>query len=184
MKKIVQLMLVIGLMALSVSVAFANPNKETVAEGADLTNVRRLAIAAPFYTPGKNDPTKEQLLQYTYNAREVARTYVISYDDVAADILRDTGADIKSLERREAAQVYRDYVGRVADAYVVITVANNSRTIFFYDLYRAGTNELLYTFQIAANRSQEDNEETYTLLGEQFYKNFERAANKQLKDKD
>lgn len=184
MKKIVQLMLFMGLMILCVPVALANANKETVAEGADLSNVRRIAIAAPLYTPGKDAPTKEQLLEYTYAAREVARTYIVSYDEVAADILKDTGVDIKSLERREAAKAYRDYVGRVADAYVVITVANNSRTVFFYDLYRTGTNELLYTFQIAANRSQEDNEETYTLLGEQFYKNFERAANKQLKDKD
>lgn len=184
MKKMIQLMLAVGIVMLSASVALANANKETVADGADLSNVRRIAIAAPLYTPGKNDPTKEQLLRYTYNAREVARTYVVSYEEVAAGILKDTGDDINALGRREAAKAYRDYVGRVADAYVVITVANNSRTIFFYDLYRAGTNELLYTFQIAANRSQENNEETYTILGEQFYKNFERAANKQLKAKD
>ncbi|BEU88489.1 hypothetical protein TAMA11512_19530 [Selenomonas sp. TAMA-11512] len=184
MKKIVQFMLFLGLMVLFVPTALANASKENVVEGADLTNVRRIAIAAPLYTPVKDDPTKEQLLQYAYGARDVARTYVVSYDEVVADILKDTGIDIQSLDRREAAKAYRDYVGRVADAYVVITVANNSRTVFFFDLYRAGTNELLYTFQIAANRSQEDNEETYTILSEQFYKNFERAANRQLKNKD
>ena len=116
-----------------------------------------------------------------YEASNVARSYVLSYDMVAADIRKNTGVDIKSLDRRQAAKVYKENVAADADAYVVLTVANNSRIVFFFDVYRSGTNELLYTYQIVANRSQKANTETYKALSEQFYKNFERSANEQAK---
>ena len=102
---------------------------------------------------------------------------------VAADIQKSAGIDIKALDRRQAAKVFKENVAADADAYVVVTVANNSYIVFFFDVYRAGTNELLYTYQIVANRSQKADAETYKLLSEQFYKNFERSANEQAKGK-
>lgn len=181
MKKIVQVMLFVCLTVFGMQVAFANADKVTIPEGADIVSVKRLALAAPLYTPTKDAPTKEELLASMYEASSVARSYVLSYDMVAADIQKNTGVDIKSLDRRQAAKVYKENVAADADAYVVLTVANNSRIVFFYDVYRSGTNELLYTYQIVANRSQKANMETYKALSEQFYKNFERSANEQAK---
>jgi len=181
MKKIVQVMLFVCLTVFGMQVAFANADKVTIPEGADIVSVKRLALAAPLYTPTKDAPTKEELLASMYEASNVARSYVLSYDMVAADIQKNTGVDIKSLDRRQAAKVYKENVAADADAYVVLTVANNSRIVFFYDIYRSGTNELLYTYQIVANRSQKANMETYKALSEQFYKNFERSANEQAK---
>ena len=181
MKKIVQVMLFVCLTVFGMQVAFANADKVTIPEGADIVSVKRLALAAPLYTPTKDAPTKEELLASMYEASSVARSYVLSYDMVAADIQKNTGVDIKSLDRRQAAKVYKENVAADADAYVVLTVANNSRIVFFYDVYRSGTNELLYTYQIVANRSQKANTETYKALSEQFYKNFERSANEQAK---
>ncbi len=183
MKKLVQLLLFVCLTVFGMQVAFANADKITIPEGADIVSVKRLALAAPLYTPTKGAPTKEELLDSMYEASSVARSYVLSYDMVAADIQKSAGIDIKALDRRQAAKVYKENVAADADAYVVVTVANNSRIVFFYDVYRAGTNELLYTYQIVANKSQEANTETYKLLSEQFYKNFERSANEQAKDK-
>ena len=181
MKKIVQVMLFVCLTVFGMQVAFANADKVTIPEGADIVSVKRLALAAPLYTPTKDAPTKDELLASMYEASNVARSYVISYDMVAADIQKNTGVDIKSLDRRQAAKVYKENVAADADAYVVLTVANNSRIVFFFDVYRSGTNELLYTYQIVANRSQKANTETYKALSEQFYKNFERSANEQAK---
>ena len=170
MKKIVQAMLFICLTVFGMQVAFANSDKVTIPEGADIVSVKRLALAAPLYTPTKDAPTSN-----------VARSYVLSYDMIAADIQKNAGVDIKALDRRQAAKVYKENVAADADAYVVLTVANNSRIVFFFDVYRSGTNELLYTYQIVANRSQKANTETYKALSEQFYKNFERSANEQAK---
>ena len=183
MKKLVQAALFICLTVFGMQVAFANADKITIPEDADLVSVKRLALAAPLYTPTKGAPSKEELLATMYDASSVARSYVISYDMVAADIQKNAGIDIKALDRRQAAKIYKENVAADADAYVVLTVANNSRIVFFFDVYRAGTNELLYTYQIVANKSEQANTETDKILSEQFYKNFERSANEQAKGK-
>jgi hypothetical protein len=90
--------------------------------------------------------------------------------------------DIKALDRRQAAKIYKENVANYADAYVVLTVANNSRTTFFFDVFKAGTNELLYTYEIRANKSEGDTVTTFNNLSEQFYKHFDRSADEQLKD--
>lgn len=47
MKKLFQIMLVACLMVLGTQAAFANSDKATVQEGADLTAVRSMAVASP-----------------------------------------------------------------------------------------------------------------------------------------
>ena len=51
MKKFVQMLLTVCMIVLSAQVAFANADKVTIQEGADITTVKRIAIAAPLYTP-------------------------------------------------------------------------------------------------------------------------------------
>ena len=101
---------------------------------------------------------------------------------MAAGIQSKNNVDLKALDRRQAAKTFKENVADYADAYVILTVANNSRTTFFFDVYKVGTNDLLYTYEIRANGSEPDNVETYTNLCEQFYKHFERAAQAQQKE--
>ena len=182
MKKFVQMLLTVCMVVLSAQVAFANADKVTIQEGADITTVKRIAVAAPLYMPvDEKAPNKEMLTQIVSDASRVSRSYVISYDAVAEGIKKATNVDIKSLDRRQAAKVYKENAANYADAYVVLTVANNSRTTFFFDVFKAGTNELLYTYEIRANRSEGDTIATFNNLCEQFYKHLDRSAEEQIK---
>jgi hypothetical protein len=185
MKKIVQMLLVVCMVVLSAQVAFANADKVTMQEGADITSVKRIAVAAPLYAPvDEKAPNKEMLTQIVSDASRVSRSYVISYDAVAEGIKTATNVDIKALDRRQAAKTYKENVANYADAYVVLTVANNSRTTFFFDVFKAGSNELLYTYEIIANKGEPDSVATFNNLAEQFYKHFDRSADEQLKNKN
>lgn len=183
MKKIIQMLVAACLVVLSTQVAFANSDKVTLQDGADIASVKRIAVAMPLYQQiDAKAPNKEQLTQIVYDASRVSRSYVVSYDAVAEGIKLASNVDIKALDRRQAAKEYKANVAKFADAYVVLTVANSSRTTFFFDVFKAGTNQLLYSYEIQANRSEADNVETYNNLCEQFYKHFERSATEQLKD--
>jgi hypothetical protein len=185
MKKIVQMLLVVCMVVLSAQVAFANADKVTMQEGADITSVKRIAVAAPLYAPvDEKAPNKEMLTQIVSDASRVSRSYVISYDAVAEGIKTATNVDIKALDRRQAAKTYKENVANYADAYVVLTVANNSRTTFFFDVFKAGSNELLYTYEIIANKGEPDSVATFNNLAEQFYKHFDRSVDEQLKNKN
>lgn len=182
MRKFVQILIMVCMVVFSAQVAFAHSDKVTVQEGADLASVHRLAIGMPEYVPvGETAPTKDDVLHAVADASKVARCYVVSYDAAAEGIKSDKGVDIKSLDRRKAATEFKNDVSAYADAYVILTVANNSSLVLFYDVYKAGTNELLYSYQIAANRSDKDEVDTYKMLSEQFFKNFERSAEDQQK---
>lgn len=183
MRKIFQMLMVVCLVILGTQVAFANADKVTVQEGADLTAVKRIAIASPLYTQvDEKAPNKDMLTQIEYDSSRVSHAYVVSYDAVAEGVKTATDVDMKALDRRQAAKVFKDNVANYADAYVVLTVANNSRTQFFFDVYKAGTNELLYTYQIAANRSEDDSVATFTNYCQQFYKHFDRSVDDQIKN--
>lgn len=183
MRKIIQMLVIACMAVLSTQVAFANSDRVTLQEGADIAAIKRLAVASPLYQQvDANAPDKTMLAQIVYDASKVSRSYVISYDEVAEGIKTASNIDIKSLERRQASKAFKENVANYADAYVVLTVANNSRTTFFFDVYKAGTNALLYSYEIRANRGEGDTVATYMNLSEQFYKHFERSAAEQQKD--
>lgn len=183
MKKFIQMLVVVCLVVLSTQVAFANSDKVTVQDGADIAAVKRLAIASPLYQQvDTNAPDKTMLAQIIYDASKVSRSYVVSYQEVAEKIKAASNVDMQSLDRRQASKVFKENVAKYADAYVVLTVANNSRTTFFFDVYKAGTNDLLYSYEIQANRGEGDTVETFMNLSEQFYKHFERSAAEQQKE--
>ena len=182
MKKIIRILLVACMVVLGTQAAFANSDKVTVQEGADLTSVKRLAVGMPLYQQvDPKAPDKAMLTQIVYDSSRVTRSYVVSYDAVAEGIKTASNVDIKALDRRQAAKVFKENAVNYADAYVILTVANNSRTTFFFDVYKSGTNQLLYSYEIRANKNEGDTVNTYTTLCEQFYKHFERSAEEQLK---
>ena len=185
MKRFVQMALVLCLTLFAVQ-AGASPysDKVTLPEGATITNVNRLAVGAPLYVQVEDtSPSIEILTQVVSDASRITHANIVTYDAVAAGIQTDKGIDIKALPRREAAKVFKENVASYADAYIILTVANNSRTTFFFDVYRSGSNELLYTYEVRANKSNGNTVATFAALSEQFYKNWQRSVEDQNKGK-
>ncbi|MBQ3971915.1 MAG: hypothetical protein II687_06910, partial [Selenomonadaceae bacterium] len=182
-----QMLIVVCMVVFSAQVAFASADRETIYKDAndqemDLASIHRLAIGLPLYTPvDEKDPTKEEITQAIYDASKVARSYVISYDEAAESIKKDAGVDIKALDRHKAAPEFKKNIAKYADAYVIVTVANNRGITCFYDIYKSGSDDLLYTYQVVAARSENASVETYKKLSEQFFKSFERSAEDQQK---
>lgn len=172
MKKIFQLLVVLFFLSSS-QLALAYSDKATVLEGADISHIERLSIAAPLYMPIKDSPSMEELVQLLDEASKSSKCQIITYDAMVQNILRDKQIDLLKMDRHVGAKIFRDNVANYADAYMILTVANNSRTAFFFDVYKAGTNELLYSYQIIADRDEPDDVKTYTMLAQKFYKNFD-----------
>lgn len=180
MKKVFQLLAALVLFGSS-SLALAYSDKATVIEGADIVQVERLAVAAPLYMPIKNSPSMEELVRLLNEAAVVSKHQVVTYDVMAQHILQDRQVDLYQTDRHVGAKVFRDQAAQYADAYVLLTVANNSRTVFFFDVYEAGTNELLYSYQIIADRDDPDDVKTYTMMAQKFYKNFDWSVEEERK---
>lgn len=182
MKKIFSVLLLLAVMLTS-TVAMA-AFKETVTEGADIASIKRLAVALPMhYKVEDAEPTLEEFTQVIFNASRAARCYVISYDEIAANIQRDTGVDIKNLQDTEARQNYNANISKYADAFVVVTTANNSNKVqFFFEIFDAKTGELVYLLTTQSG-SIGKNSKDYGKACEDFYKKFDSAAEKSLKKK-
>ena len=152
--------------------------EESVEEDADLSAVKKLAVARPnYYKVEDSEPDISDLTREIYNAGRLTSTLeVVSYDDVAAAIRRDTGVDIFSLDVPEAEKNYTKNISRYADAYIIATVANNSGTpwLFFY-VYNAKDGKLMYTYS-TQSRLIGKNSKDYGKAAEAFYKQFDTTA--------
>ena len=181
MKKIFSVLIFAALILTSVS-AFAAFEEKTT-EGADIASVKRIAVALPnHYKVEENEPTLEVFTQSIFDASKVARCYVISYDEILANIKKDTGVDVASLGEKEAEKCYKENVGKYADAYLVVTTANNSKTTrFFFEVKDPKTGEVMYCYSVQ-NSELGKNEKGYQKACEGFYRHFDAAAEQNLKD--
>ncbi|MBQ9441385.1 MAG: coenzyme F(420) biosynthesis enzyme [Selenomonadaceae bacterium] len=182
MKKIFTALLLTAMLLIS-SVAFAAYN-ETVPEDSEISSVKRLAIAFPrHYKTLETEPTDTELSSIMANASRVARCYVISYDEIAADIKKDTGVDINELEYNEAEKVFESNVGKYADAFVVVTTATNGKKVqYFFDVYKPDETAV-YSLTTQSGDWSRDLK-GYTKACEDFYKKFDAAAEQKLKDEE
>lgn len=157
--------------------------KEEITEGADIAAIKRLAITLPMhYKVEDAEPTLDEFTKIIFDASKVARCYVLSYDTIAENIQKDTGVDIKSLTPEEVRKVYNENVAKYADAYVLVTTANNSKTPqFFFEVFDAKSGELVYVLT-TQNRLYGKNSKDYGKACEDFFKKFDAAAEKNLKD--
>ena len=163
MKRLIQLAAL--LMCIMWSTACFAGQAETIEEGADLTKINKLTICLPYYTKMlEGEPTTDELLKALAEAGKKAKGYeVISYNDLAQ-------------------KVYKEYVSRYADAYLFVTIANNSRVNLFGSVYTADTNELLYDFRIEGGKEASSKTlKNYQVLAEKFYEAFGLARAKQIK---
>lgn len=159
------------------SVAFA-AFEEAIEEDADLISVKKMAIAMPnYYKVEENEPELYDFIREVYNAGRLTSTIeVISYDDIAAAIRRKTGIDIHSLDVPEAEKVFNKHVGEFADAYVIVTVANNSGSPWlFYYVYNAADGKLMYTYSNQSKLTSKTSK-GYGKVSEEFFKQFDNAA--------
>ena len=180
MKKFLTALMMLAVFVTS-SVAFA-AFEETIEEDANLVAVKKMAIAFPnYYKTEDAEPEIYDFAKDVYNAgRFTSSREIISYEDVASAIRRDTGIDIHSLDVPEAEKVYNKNVGRYADSYVIVTVTNNSKRpwLFFY-VYNAADGKLMYTYSIQSNvldKSAKD----YGKAAEDFFKQFDTTAKKNM----
>jgi hypothetical protein len=158
--------------------------KEEITEGADIASIKRLAVAMPMhYKVEDAEPTTEEFTTIIFDASKAARCYVISYDEIAANIMRDTGVDIKSLQYADARKAYDANISKYADAFVVVTTANNSKKIqFFFEVYDAKNSDEVVYYLTSQSGSIGKNSKDYRKACEDFYKKFDAAAEKNLKE--
>lgn len=161
-------------MFLTSSIALA-AFEENLEEGADIKSVKKLAIAMPnYYKVADTEPELGDLIRELYNTGRFSSTReIIAYEDVAAAIRRDTGIDIRSLEMAEAEKVYKKYISKYADAFVVATFANTAKHpwLFFY-VYNAETSELMYTYSLQSKIISKSSK-GYSKGAAEFFKQFD-----------
>ncbi len=185
MKKIFQLFVFAVVLVVGAPMAFAYTEKPEVQPGADITVVKAFALAAPEYTPIEGAPTYQDLIRIQNNAEGVSKRKIVTYDYISEELFHQMGEDIRQIDRRLAKQIFRNKVGSFADSYVVLTVVNGRRkygTAFYFDVFKSGTNELLFSYMIMADKNDPDDEKNYKMMMDKFYKNFEWAAEKQQKE--
>ena len=156
--------------------------EENIEDDVDLGAVKKIAVAYPnYYKTEEAEPEIYDLAKDIYNSgRFTSSREIVSYEDVAAAIRRDTGIDIYSLDIPEAEKVYAQNIKRYADTYVVTTVTNNSKRpwLFFY-VYDSNDSRLMYTYSIQSNvldKSAKD----YAKAAEDFFKQFDETAKKNM----
>ncbi len=181
MKKIFSALL-LAVLLLTSTAAFAAYNEE-IPEGADIAAVKRLAITLPqHYKVEDAEPTTEEFAKLILEASKVARCYVISYDEIAANIQRDTGVDIKSLSDLDARKIYSENVAKYADAFLTVTTANNSKKVqFFFEVQNAQSGEMVYLLTTQSSEIGK-NSKDYLKACENFYKQFDKAAEQSIKN--
>ena len=156
--------------------------EENVEDDADLAAVKRMAIAIPeFYKVEEREPTLEELTKDLSEAGKMASTLeIVTYEEIASAIRRDTGVDINSLEPAEAEKYFKKNVSRYADAYLVLTVANSaSKPWLFYYVYNSETTKLMYEYSVQS-RTLGHSAKDYFNTSKDFFKHFDEVAPKKL----
>lgn len=169
--------------ALLISTTALAAYKETVTEGADLSAVKRLAVALPdYYRTEILEPTFDDFIKIVFDASKSSRMYVISYEEIAANIQRDTGVDINLLSDVEARKVYDENISKYADASLRVTVANNPKKIYFiFEVQNVTDGEPLYVLTTQSGKIKK-NSADYLKACEEFYSRFGAAIDKNIKD--
>ncbi len=186
MKKIVQILLLVMVLAVACPSAFAYVEIASPQEGQTIADVETLAIGAPLYTAKEGYPTKDEYVGILNDmGAKVLKGGIVTYDTVVQGIRQKTGKDVYALDRIPAAKIYKDNVLDFADAYLVSTVTMSSRrTVLFFDVYRAGTNDRLYGYELLLDSEEKDDVKTYSEMVGKFYKHFVSVRETQKKEKE
>lgn len=181
MKKIFATLLMLAVMLTS-TVAFA-AFKEDITEGSKLDLYQRIAVALPMHFKAEaTEPTTNEFTNIIFDAHKASKRFIISYSDIADNIMRETGVDIVSLDAEKSRKIYNENIAKYADAYVVVTTANNiKKTQFFFEVFDAKTGELIYNLTIQGGGLKKTSKD-YGRACEDFYTKYDLAAAKQIKE--
>lgn len=183
MKKVTKLLWVLCVLLLPAQLSLA-ADRVWSSESFDAKTVNRIVICPAKYSQGAGEVTPEQMQDVFYQQGKESKIYVMTPEDVKRNILRDSSVDLTALEKTDpekAAELFQSEMSKYADAYLVATVVHNSRIAVFYDLYAAGTTDMVYSYQIVASSSADDNVKTYEKLTDNFYKNLQDAKKEKKK---
>ena len=197
MRKYLFIFSLLAVMLFSISTAFAANEKATmIDENYNLNSIKTLAVATPHYEPSalslerkaklSNAPeliTPDMLVQTLMNVakEDKVKLNLLTDKQVNAAILKDTGTDIATLNRRDAQALYKANVKNYADAYVVFTFANDSRVVMFADIYDAKDGHWIYSYKIIGGGNEDDNLTNYNMFMHKFFRTFELQAEAQTK---
>ena len=166
---------------LTSTTAFAAVHEQLI-DGVDLTKIKRLAVAYPNHYKISNvsdEPTIEALMEMLGTANQSTRFTVIPYNDIVEVIKKDKNVDITKIDDyKEYNKTFENNIGNYADAYVVLTTANNNDpTTFLFKIQNAQTGDVMYLLQINS-RSFGKNARGYNSACELFYKTLDLAVTK------
>lgn len=194
MKKLITIFSLLTIMLFSISTAFAANEKITMMDDSyDLNSIQTLAIYTPNYKPSalsverkaklKDAPeliTPDMLNDTILKvANEDNIPYTLVTDKtIIQNIKNNTGVDITTLDNREALNVYKQNIKNYADAYVILTFANDSRVVMFADVYDAKDNHWICSYQIIGGDTEDDNLTNYSMFMHKFFRTLSIQADK------
>ena len=155
---------------------------EEIMTDSSLGSVKRLAIAPPKHnkdisTP--KEPNTDELIEILDLDRKMKNVTIISYYDLIAAIKKDTDVDITTADFREAEKVLRENVGRYADAYLTLTVANaNKPATFFFEVRNANNSDIMYNLISRAGKETAG----YKTVCDEFFRRFDAAVEREMKN--
>ena len=180
MKKFLSALIMLAVFVASSS-AFA-AFEETIEDDVDLAAIKKIAVAYPnYYKTEEAEPEIYDLMKDIYNAgRFTSSREIVSYEDVAAAIRRDTGIDIHSLDVAEAEKVFKQHISRYADTYVITTISNGAKRpwLFFY-IYNSADSSLMYTYSVQSNVLDKIAKD-YAKAAEDFFKQVDTTAKRNM----
>ncbi|MBQ7476543.1 MAG: hypothetical protein IJT06_04020 [Selenomonadaceae bacterium] len=174
-------LLVVAAFLLTSATAFALGQNEQVMTNTpeELKSIQRLAVARPNHFKAEtmsDEPTIEALTEILATTNKMDRFTIIPYAEIVEAIKRDKGIDLEKLDYFAHKKAFEENIGNYADAYVVLTTANNNDpTVFMFKVYNAQTNNNLYILDIS-DRTFRKNVKGYSLACETFYKTFKLAT--------
>lgn len=188
MKKLICTFSFLVMMLFSISAAFAAPAELTnvIDENYDLKSIKTMAVATPYYKPSaqslylneKKRPNAPKIVttdMIVQSAIDVANEddiaiNMISDKQINSAILNSTGVDITSLNKADAKKLYKDNIGKYADAYVMFTFSNDSFVSMTADIYDAKTNKWILSYRISVGGTENDTIQNYNMFMHKFYR--------------
>lgn len=188
MKKLICTFSFLVMMLFSISAAFAAPAELTnvIDENYDLKSIKTMAVATPYYKPSaqslylneKKRPNAPKIVttdMIVQSAIDVANEddiaiNMISDKQINSAILNSTGIDITSLNKADAKKLYKDNIGKYADAYVMFTFSNDSFVSMTADIYDAKTNKWILSYRISVGGTENDTIQNYNMFMHKFYR--------------
>lgn len=188
MKKFICTLSFLAMMLFGFTAAFAAPAELTnvIDENYDLKSIKTMAVATPYYKPSaqslylneKKRPNAPKIVttdMIVQSAIDVANEddiaiNMISDKQINSAILNSTGVDITSLNKADAKKLYKDNIGKYADAYVMFTFSNDSFVSMTADIYDAKTNKWILSYRISVGGTENDTIQNYNMFMHKFYR--------------